>query len=164
MVYEAKPADSKQVEEIIRTAIAESVPQNLSEETANFLLKLHNKECIKEEILHKNVYLLESNGYLIGTGTLSNHEIKRVFILPQYQGQHFGTELVQCLEDELAVNELFTAVVYAYEQVKSWYGRMGYVVTGEQPVEIGGEKLLLYRMEKQVAAMNMEHFYHGFMF
>ena len=68
---------------------------------------------------------MESDGYLVGTGTIKDNVIKRLFILPQYQHHKFGTELLQCLEDELAVNEIFTAEVDVHDQVKGWSSSNG---------------------------------------
>ena len=101
---------------------------------------------------------------MVGTGTIKDNVINRLFILPQYQHHKFGTELLQCLEDELAVNDIFTAAVDAHEQVRGWYQAMGYAVLSEQIVDINGETLPYYHMEKQVTAMNMDNLNQGLMF
>ena len=72
--------------------------------------------------------------------------------------------LLQCLEDELAVNDIFTAAVDVHEQVRGWYQAMGYAVLSEQIVDINGETLPYYHMEKQVTAMNMDNLNQGLMF
>ena len=131
---------------------------------AVFYSRISPKEAIKDDLINANVYLMESDGYLVGTGTIKDNVIKRLFILPQYQHHKFGTELLQCLEDELAVNDIFTAAVDVHEQVRGWYQAMGYAVLSEQIVDINGETLPYYHMEKQVTAMNMDNLNQGLMF
>ena len=52
----------------------------------------------------------------------------------------------------------------AHEQVRGWYQAMGYAVLSEQIVDINGETLPYYHMEKQVTAMNMDNLNQGLMF
>ncbi|MFR1214420.1 MAG: hypothetical protein ACLSCV_06580 [Acutalibacteraceae bacterium] len=73
---------------------------------------MHSEEAIKDDLMNANVF----NGkrwIFAGTGTIKDNVIKRLFIRSQYQHHKFGTELLQCLEDELAVNDIFTAAVDA---------------------------------------------------
>ena len=164
MVYEAKLADLQTVKNMVHRTIKECYPECFSENVVDFFLNLHSEEAIKDDLMNANVYLMESDGYLVGTGTIKDNVIKRLFILPQYQHHKFGTELLQCLEDELAVNDIFTAAVDAHEQVKGWYQAMGYAVLSEQTVDINGEALPYYHMEKQVTAMNVDNLNQGLMF
>lgn len=164
MVYEAKLADLQIIKNMVHRTIKECYPKYFSENVIDFFLNLHSEEAIKNDLMNANVYLMESDGYLVGTGTIQDNVIKRLFILPQYQHHQFGTELLQCLEDELAVNEIFTAVVDAHEQIKGWYQTMGYTVLSEQTVDINGEALSYYHMEKQVTTMNMDNLNQGLMF
>ena len=164
MVYEAKLADLQTVKNMVHRTIKECYPECFSENVVDFFLNLHLEEAIKDDLINANVYLMESDGYLVGTGTIKDNVIKRLFILPQYQHHKFGTELLQCLDDELAVNDIFTAAVDAHEQVRGWYQAMGYAVLSEQIVDINGETLPYYHMEKQVTAMNMDNLNQGLMF
>ena len=118
MVYEAKLADLQTVKNMVHRTIKECYLECFSENVVDFFLNLHSEEAIKDDLINANVYLMESDGYLVGTGTIKDNVIKRLFILPQYQHHKFGTELLQCLEDELAVNDIFTAAVDVHEQVR----------------------------------------------
>ena len=164
MVYEAKLADLQTVKNMVHRTIKECYPELFSENIVDFFLNLHSDEAIQDDLMNANVYLMESDGYLVGTRTIKDNVIKRLFILPQYQHHKFGTELLQCLEDELAVNEIFTAEVDIHDQVKGWYQAMGYTVLSEQTVDVNGEVLTYYHMEKQVTTMNMDNLNQGLMF
>ena len=164
MVFEAKPADLQTVKNMVHRTIKECFPEYFSANIVRFFLEHHSEEAIKRDLQEANVYLMESDGYLVGTGTIDDNLIKRLFILPQYQRHQFGTELLQCLEDELAVNKIFTARVEAHEKARGWYQAMGYRLVSEESIDVNGEKLPYYCMEKEVSEMNMDHMEQGFMF
>jgi len=107
---------------------------------------------------------MESDGYIVGTGTIKENEIKRLFILPQYQHNQFGSELLACLEDDIAIKEITTAQVYAHLHIYKWYQKCGYHIIAESAIDINGEQLPYYCMEKDVTAMNLYHLYQGLMF
>ena len=94
MVYEAKLADLQTVKNMVHRTIKECYLECFSENVVDFFLNLHSEEAIKDDLINANVYLMESDGYLVGTGTIKDNVIKRLFILPQYQHHKFGTELL----------------------------------------------------------------------
>lgn len=163
MFFEARLADLQTVTDIVHQTITACYSKWYSEQVVSFFLQHHSKEVIQQDLQTANVYLMESDGYLVGTGTIRDELIQRVFILPQYQGCRFGVELMQCLEDGLAVNKILTAAVNAHEHSKDWYAHLGYTFVSGHQVNVNEELLPYYRMEKQVQPMqtNLDH---GLMF
>lgn len=164
MIYQAKPADVQIVANLVHRTIHVCYPAYFSENVVEFFIHHHSEEKIKNDLINANVFLMESDGYLVGTGTIKDNEIKRLFILPQYQRNRFGSELLACLEDEIAVRESTTAQVDAHAYVLQWYKEQGYHVVAEHSIHANGEQLPYYRMEKAVTTMNLDHLYQGLMF
>ena len=69
-----------------------------------FFLKLHNKENILIDINNNRTYILVDNNKLIGTGSFLENHISRVFILPEYQNQGYGSKIMDFLENKIKLN------------------------------------------------------------
>ncbi len=164
MIYQAKPEDLKTVTNLVHRTLKECYPSYFSQQIVTFFIHHHTEEAVKEDIVNANVFLMESDGYIVGTGTIKENEIKRLFILPQYQHNQFGSELLACLEDDIAIKEITTAQVYAHLHIYQWYQKCGYHIIAESAIDINGEQLPYYCMEKDVTAMNLDHLYQGLMF
>ena len=80
MVYEAKLADLQTVKNMVHRTIKECYPECFSENVVDFFLNLHSEEAIKDDLINANVYLMESDGYLVGTGTIKDNVIKRLVL------------------------------------------------------------------------------------
>lgn len=86
------------LKEIIHITINAIYSKYYSKGVVDFFLKHHSYVNIKNSIIDETVLLLYSGATLIGTGSLKENEIKRVFILPEYQFRGMGTILMDTLE------------------------------------------------------------------
>lgn len=66
-----------------------------------FFLNLHSRENISADILSGKVHAAVCDNDVVGTGTLDGEHIKRLFVLPQFQGQGVGTIIMDHLEAEI---------------------------------------------------------------
>ncbi len=73
--------------ELVHMTIKDIYKKYYSDEAVKFFLKLHSKENISADISKGKVYVAVHEHDVVGTGTLDGDRIKRLFVLPQFQGQ-----------------------------------------------------------------------------
>ena len=85
---------------------------------------------------------------IVGTGCHKNNHITRVYIKPQYQGKGYGSNIMQCLEDEIARN--YDSVnLDASLPACRLYEKRGYKTIKHENYEVGNGVILVYEiMEK----------------
>ncbi len=95
----AQPADFNIVKEITVKTIKEVYPHYYPKGAVEFFLGHHNDENIINDIQNNKVFLcFDNEENPIGTATVNDREICRLFILPQYQGKGYGRELLDYCE------------------------------------------------------------------
>lgn len=87
------------VNTIVKTTIEEIYPCYYPQGAVDFFRNHHSSDNIKLAILNKSVYLLIEDGIYVGTGSINQNEINRLFILPKYQGKGYGTFIMDVLEN-----------------------------------------------------------------
>ena len=70
-------------------------------DVVNFFLNHHSEENILQDIEKNNVYLLSDNECYFGTGSISENYMNRMFILKEYQGKGYGSQLMDFLEKQI---------------------------------------------------------------
>lgn len=93
--------DAKYIYKIVQDTIKEVYPKYYLPEIVDMFCQFHNEENISKDIEKGNVYVLSDNEEMIGTGTIKENHITRVYVLPSYQGKGFGTYIMDRLEDEI---------------------------------------------------------------
>ena len=68
----------------------------------DFFLTHHREESIKADIVSHSVFVLEVEEVPVGTVTIKELEICRLFVLPQYQGKGYGGALLNFSERLIA--------------------------------------------------------------
>ena len=87
---------------------------------------------------------------IVGTVTLKENEICRLFVLPQYQGNGYGKELLDFAEAEIAkqFNEIILA---ASLSAKAIYLKRGYKEAAYHTIKADNNDYLCYDiMKKQI--------------
>ncbi len=136
-------ASAKAVEDLrvlIHTTIKKTYSKYYPKGIMDFFLYHHSYENIEKAIIDETVLLIYHESMLIGTGSIKKNEIKRVFILPKYQGKGFGT---------LLMNELENLVLKKYNNIEldaSIPGYKFYLNRGYSPIKLN--KIITY--EEQV--------------
>ena len=64
----------------------------------DFFLKHHSDEHIREDISVGKVYILKDADAVVGTVTISEDSINRLFVLPEYQHKGYGRALLDFAE------------------------------------------------------------------
>jgi len=65
----------------------------------DYFLNHHSDNNIMNAINREEIYLFKSENNFVGTGSVSENEISRLFVLPQYHRKGYGTEIMDKLEN-----------------------------------------------------------------
>ena len=98
-IRQAVLADLSIVKNISEITISEIYPHYYPKGAVGFFLEHHSEENILGDIKKNRVFLcLDTLQNAIGTITVKDNEICRLFVLPAYQGKGFGTEMLDFAE------------------------------------------------------------------
>ena len=139
------------VKQITHDTINAVYPKYYPAGAVDFFLQHHTDEKIIEDIKSGKVYILQlDNDEYVGTVTVDGNEIKRLFVLPEYQHQGHGRALMDHAEIVIA-QEHHEIVLDASLPAKSIYRKRGYVET-EYHIVIAdnGDYLCYDEMRKEV--------------
>lgn len=152
-----KPAlisDLNIIGEITHTTISEIYPHYYPTGAVEFFLNHHNDDNITNDISNNCVFLCVDCADLkqiaVGTVTIKNNEICRLFVLPAYQGNGYGKALMDFAETKISekYNEIKLA---ASLSAKTIYLKRGYKETGYNTIKTDNGDFLCYDvMVKQI--------------
>ncbi len=118
-------------------------------EAVQFFKDYHNEQMILRDAAEGFTIVLDRGGQILGTGTLVDDEIKRVFIDPAFQKQGLGRLLMQDLEQRAAASGIGVVKLDASLPAKLFYDEIGYVTTEKTFREVGNSRRLdFFRMRK----------------
>ena len=140
--------DALQAAAIAKETIQEVYPRYYPEGAVEFFLNLHSADNIRSAMETEEVYLLTADGQAVGTGTIRGDEICRLFVLPGYQGQGYGTMIMDALEERIF--EQYGAVrVDASFPAEDMYIKRGYrFCSYDKIITDNGDYLCYHTMEK----------------
>lgn len=145
----AQQSDSGIVKVITHTTIKEIYPHYYSNGAVAFFLNHHSDESIASDISNDCVFLCcDSEQNAVGTVTIKKNEICRLFVLPQYQGNGYGKELLEFAETEIAkhYNEI---ILDASLSAKSIYLKRGFRETEYHTIMTEHNDYLCYDIMKK---------------
>lgn len=143
-IRQANLQDFDTIREITVQTIHEIYPHYYPKGAVAFFLEHHNDDNIVKDIQHNQVFLcFDSEQNAVGTVTIKQNEICRLFVLPQYQGNGFGRELLDFTErmisekyDEIQLDASFPA--------KAIYLKRGYSVIESNVIRAKQDDFLCY--------------------
>ena len=104
MIQLAKDTDLETVLHITRDTISEIYPKYYAKGVVAFFLQHHKQENVLEDIENERVWLLEDDGCFVGTVTIKENAVNRLFVLPEFQSHGFGSKLMDFAEEKIAEN------------------------------------------------------------
>lgn len=135
--------------DIIHNAINYIYPNYYPKGAVDFFLAHHSDEKVKNAIDRNEIYLFLQGNDFVGTGSVKENEICRLFVLPQYQGQGYGTKIMDILEkllfksfDEVKLDASFPAY--------NMYIKRGYVPTEFHKILTENGHYLCYHVMKRI--------------
>lgn len=100
----ATKKDTDQITDLVQDTIRTVYPKYYPKEVVDFFCELHCKENIAKDIENGFVGILQDDGVMVGTGCYKENHITRVYVKPEYQGQGYGSYIMQCLENEIGAS------------------------------------------------------------
>jgi GNAT superfamily N-acetyltransferase len=142
-----EPADATAVSQLIRRTMRESNSRDYPLDRLQPLINYFSPEKVLRLGQERVCLVAESDQQLIGTAALEGAELATFFVLPEYQGQGIGTQLLAAIERQAQTLGITRLTVDASITGVAFYTRMGYLRTGvaregTAGAQIGMEKLL----------------------
>lgn len=152
-VVRACTTDVHRVKQLTEETIRAVYPRYYPSGAVQFFLDHHGEESIAADVENGLVYLcLDDDRKVVGTVTIRDHEICRLFVLPAEQGKGYGRELLQYAE-RIAAAQADCILLDASLPAKAIYLKKGYVSTAFHTIETSNGDYLCYDvMCKHIAA------------
>ena len=149
-IVKAAAEDFPGVKHITHETISAIYPHYYPMGVVEFFLNHHSDEHIMEDIRAGIVYLLVHEGNPIGTVTLKDNEICRLFVLPPHQHKGFGRQLLDFAEETIATQHSDICLDSSLP-AKRTYLRRGYIpLEARQIITANGDMLCYDWMRKTI--------------
>jgi GNAT superfamily N-acetyltransferase len=153
-IKEFRSSDLAAVKHVIHNTIDNCYTETYPEEAVQFFKGWHCDERILEDANKGHTIVLEKKSQIIGTGTLLEDEIKRLFVEAKLQKQGLGKLIMRKLEEKAASLGIDVIKLDASIPSKKFYDSLGYVTLEETFLEVeNGKRLNYYKMEKSLTGI-----------
>jgi GNAT superfamily N-acetyltransferase len=150
MIRAAKEMDFDSIRNITKTTIWSVYPKYYPSGAVQFFSNHHSDDRIRADIVAGIVFLIEVDGTAIGTVTVADNEINRLFVLPDFQRKGYGRELMDFAE-EIIRKKHDHIILDASLPAKQIYLKRGYVTAKYNMIETENGDYLCYDvMEKHL--------------
>ncbi len=164
MIRLAEVPDLETILQITHNTISEIYSHYYAGGVVEFFLQHHSREHMLSDIEDGIVWLLEEDGSMVGTVTIKENAVNRLFVLPRYQSHGYGSRLMDFAEDKIA--ERFTHVhIDSSLAAKEMYLKRGYKERKTCRIQADHGDILIYdEMEKRVDKQQERINYNGKIF
>ena len=100
-IVTAQKDDLKTILAITHTTIKTIYPRYYPAGAVQFFLEHHSDEHVMADISEGKVFLIYEKGEPVGTVTVSDHNINRLFVLPEHQHKGYGKALLAFAEKKI---------------------------------------------------------------
>ncbi len=148
-IREFKSSDLDVIKGLIRRTIELCYCNAYPEEAIRFFKEWHCADRILKDAKEGYTIVLEKDNQIIGTGTIVDNHITRVFVDLAFQRQGFGKVIMRKLEERANSLGIGAVILDASIPSKKFYDSLGYRTLEEAfiPIE-NGKRLDFYKMEK----------------
>ena len=150
-IRQAELPDLDTVKNIAEMTISEIYPHYYPKGAVEFFLAHHHRDQILKDIEKNRVFLcFDISKNAVGTVTIKENEICRLFVLPPCQRMGYGREMLDFAEEAIA-GRYSKILLDASLPAKKMYLKRGYRSTEFQIIPTAGGDFLCYDiMEKHV--------------
>ncbi len=150
----ARKSDCGDVTDIIHKTVRKVYPAYYPAEVADFFCMYHSRERIQADIQAGNVWVLRVDGRTIGTGSIEENNITRLYVLPEFQGKGYGTRIIGELEQRIG-EEYGSVGLDASLPSCFLYEKLGYHTIRHERIHLMNGIVLVYEvMGKQLVMTN----------
>lgn len=147
-IVKTKMQNFEDVKRITHNTIKEIYPHYYPSGVVDFFLEHHNSENITKNILADLVYLMMDGEEAIGTVTIRENEICRLFVLPEHQGKGVGRNLLDFAEARIA-DQYKDIFLDSSLPAKDIYRKRGYIIVEAHKIVTKNEDVLCYDLMKE---------------
>ena len=146
----ATEQDLEQILTLVQNTIKTIYPKYYPQEVVDFFCSLHNCENISKDIKSGYVGVLINDNEIVGTGCYKENHITRVYVSPYHQRKGYGSYIMQCLENEIALN-YEKAILDVSLPAITLYEKLGYRTVKHEKWNVENGAVLVYEiMEKSL--------------
>lgn len=147
----ATEKEAGQIFELVQNTIVTVYPKYYPKEVVDFFCEHHSLENIVKDIKNGSVGILLKDNTMVGTGSFAGNHITRVYVAPAFQGQGYGSFIMQCLENEIG-STYDNVYLDASLPASHLYEKRGYKTIKHDKWNVENGVVLVYEiMEKQLA-------------
>ncbi len=138
----------EQVYELVQETIKAVYPKYYLPEIVEMFSEYHCKEHVLQDISARNTYILLREDVIVGTGTIQENHITRVYVRPKFQGKGYGTYIMNQLEMLISKN-YDTIDIDASLPACRLYQRLGYTTVDHGIWECKNGVIQVYEIMKK---------------
>lgn len=149
-VRKYKESDLEKIGSLINQTIDVCYTPFYTPEAIKYYKDYHSLENILQDAIQGDTIVLEIKGLIVGTSTLLGSTVKRMFIAPDFQHHHFGTALMEKIEQIAIRKKAETIDLCSTHTAIGFYKKLGYELQEELIVELDTQKLVYHNMKKKL--------------
>ena len=151
MIYEsAKPEELHDVYNVVQHTIKTIYPKYYPMEVVDFFCGHHSKASIERDIKNGYVSVLKIDGDIVATGCFVDNHITRVYVLPEYQKNGYGTFIIKNIEAQIS-EKYDKAYLDASLPAAALYEKLGFSTIRHESYPVENGVILTYEvMEKKI--------------
>ena len=123
-------------------------PDYYTKAVVDYVDRYYTFEIIKSDIEQGRTRVLVKDGEIITTGSRVDNHIMRVYVLPEYQGQGFGSKIMDELEKEIFAG-FDDCVLEASLPACIFYENRGYKTVKHVKEDISDGKCMVYELMRK---------------
>lgn len=147
-IKKARIEQADEISAIVRKTIKEIYAKYYSNEVVDFFLQLHNHDNISNDILQGNTYVIGCGTTVLGTGTINQNAISKVYVTPNNQHKGIGTTLMDYLEKEI-IKTYSCVNIEVSLPATEFYRKRGYELLRQAEHSVANGKLLSYSIMRK---------------
>lgn len=124
-------------------------PHYYAKGAVDFFLAHHCSENIEHDIRMQSVYVINDGENTVGTVTIKDNEVCRLFVLPEYQHNGFGQALLDFAE-QMVSEQWREVIVDASLSAKCLYKKRGYSEIEYHRIATDNGDFLCYDVMKKI--------------
>jgi len=150
-----KDRDLEEIVELVHRTTRESYRSFYPKEAIDYFIDYHSPQNIKEDAGNGTAVVLLMHDRIIGTGTLLGTNIRRVFVLPEFQGHGFGKKIMDYLETEAIRSDVAFLDLHSSLPAKRFYDSGNYKTLKFCSIPVDNNLTLdYYRMAKMLKPLS----------
>ena len=137
-------SDVRAMCELIHRTLDVSYSEVYPPRAVQFFKDYHSETKIIERYNKGEIFIVEKDGKLIGTGSIVGVDIFGVFVHPEFQNHGLGKALMKELEEKAISNGISEVALNVSLPSRKFYENLGYEIIEERAKDVGKGQWLHY--------------------